>query len=101
VKSEAIRGLVLDGDWVAKNVKDPAAKDAMLIAAAQYVEHYEIAGYGTAITWAELMGHTEVVELLKETLDEEENADVTLSALAESSINDQVDLGMEAADESS
>ena len=94
IKSEAIRGLADDGDWVTKNVKDPAARDAMLVAAAQYVEHYEIAGYGTAITWAKLMGHSDVVDLLQETLDEEENADITLSALAESAINDQVETGM-------
>jgi ferritin-like metal-binding protein YciE len=94
VKSEAMAGLAKDGDWVAKNVKDPAARDAALIAAAQYVEHYEIAGYGTAITWAKLMGHDNVVSLLKETRSEEENADTTLSALAEGTINEQVETGM-------
>jgi ferritin-like metal-binding protein YciE len=95
VTVEAIRGLSKDAEWIVKNVKDASARDAALVAAAQYVEHYEIAGYGTAITWAELMGHTEVVELLKETLREEENADVTLSALAESSLNDKVEMGMD------
>lgn len=76
-------------------MKEPTARDAMIIAAAQYVEHYEIAGYGTAIRWATMMDHTDVVELLKETLSEEENADVSLSALAESTINGKVALGME------
>ena len=61
--------------------------DAALICAAQKVEHYEIASYGTICTWADLLGLDEVSELLKETLDEEKTADETLSEIAESEIN--------------
>ncbi len=101
IKSEAMTGLAKDGEWVAKNIKDRAARDAALIGAAQYVEHYEMAGYKTAIAWAELMGHTDVVELLQETMDEEENADTSLSALAESSINRAVESGMDSEEKES
>jgi ferritin-like metal-binding protein YciE len=88
-KVEAIRGIAEDGSWVMKNVRDEAARDAALIGAAQYAEHYEIAGYGTACEWADLMGHTEVADLLKQTLEEEEAADEKLSSLAEGGINEE------------
>ncbi len=91
---EAIRGLVADTDWVVKSVKNPQARDAILIAAAQYVEHYEIAGYGTARAWSDLMDHREVSELLQETLDEESAANEKLTKLAESVINTRVESGM-------
>lgn len=94
-KSEAIRGLIEDAEWVIKNVKNPAARDASLIAAAQYVEHYEIAGYGSAEAWARHMGHDEIADLLEKTLDEESAADKKLSALAESGINEKVESGHE------
>ena len=58
--------------------------DAMLIAGAQRVEHYEITAYGTAIAWAEALGFTEVAEVLGESLAEEKAADEKLSAIAES-----------------
>lgn len=90
LKSEAIRGLVDDAQWVTKNVEKGPALDANLIAAAQYVEHYEIAGYGTAIEWAKLMDHTKVVDLLQETLAEEEATDKKLTALAEKKVNTEV-----------
>lgn len=93
-KVEAIRGLVKDAEWLIKSIKSPAARDVALIAAAQYVEHYEIAGYGAAATWADQMGHTEVLELLEATLDEEEAADETLSTIAETSVNADLDSGM-------
>lgn len=87
-KSAAIRGLIEDAEWCIKNVKNPEARDAILIAAAQYVEHYEMAGYGSALTWAEEMGHAQVAELLQKTLCEEESADSKLSRLAEGGINE-------------
>lgn len=87
MKSEAIAGLVKDAEWVLKNVSDAAARDAAIIAAAQYVEHYEIAGYGVACEWSDLMHHDEVSELLKKTLAEEVNADKKLTDLAEGGIN--------------
>jgi ferritin-like metal-binding protein YciE len=66
---------------------DPEVKDAGLISAAQRVEHYEIAGYGTARTLAELVGDKEAVKLLATTLAEEEETDKALTKLAKSSIN--------------
>ncbi len=86
---EGIRGIIEDGEWIIKNIKDKNAIDAALIAAAQYAEHYEIAGYGTAAQWAELMGHDEVKNILGETLEEEKMTDEKLSALAKEKINDQ------------
>ncbi|MBV8584647.1 MAG: DUF892 family protein, partial [Verrucomicrobia bacterium] len=62
-------------------------KDAGLIAAAQRVEHYEIAGYGTARTYAEMLGDLQGAELLRETLDEEKQTDEKLTSLAKSSVN--------------
>ena len=89
MKSEAIRGLVEDAEWVIENVQGDEALDANLIAAAQYVEHYEIAGYGSAQSWASEMGHAEVSDLLQETLDEEKAADKKLNDLATSKINEK------------
>lgn len=88
-KVEGIRGIAEDGSWVMKHVKDEAARDAALIGAAQYAEHYEMAGYGTACEWARLMGHDEVADLLEATLAEEEAANEKLTSLAESGINDE------------
>ena len=64
-------------------------RDAGLILAAQKVEHYEIATYGTLRTLANNMGHTQVVELLQQTLDNEKETDVALTTVAESFINEQ------------
>lgn len=89
-KSEAIRGLIEDAEWIIKSVKSPEARDTLLIAAAQYVEHYEMAGYGAARTWAEEMGHDDIRDLLQETLDEEGAADKKLTALATGGINEKV-----------
>lgn len=94
-KVEAIRGLVKDTEWIIKSLKNPAARDALLIASAQYVEHYEMAGYGTAHDWAQRLGENEVADLLQETLDEEKAADTKLNDLATSAINDNVDAGTE------
>ena len=88
-KVEAIRGLAKDADWMIKNIKDEKARDAGMIAAAQYVEHYEIAGYGSASEWAKLMGHDTVAELLEESLAEEKAADEKLSELALSGVNER------------
>jgi ferritin-like metal-binding protein YciE len=66
---------------------DPAVMDAGLIAAAQRVEHYEIAGYGVARTFARLLGHEEFAETLQETLNEEGETDHRLTEIAESEIN--------------
>lgn len=86
---EAIRGLLEDAQWIIKSVKHPASRDALLIAAAQYVEHYEMAGYGTARTWAERLGRSDIAELLQHSLDEEGEANAQLTKLAESGINER------------
>jgi len=84
---EAMKGLITEGEEVVSASGDPNVKDAALIAAAQRVEHYEIAGYGTARTFAERLGRREAARLLQETLDEEAATDKKLTALAEQSIN--------------
>jgi len=89
VKCKAMEGLVEEGSEMIDEDAEPAVKDAGLIAAAQKVEHYEIASYGTLITFAELLGHSEAVDLLKQTLEEEKQTDEKLSELAESEINVQ------------
>lgn len=85
-KARAIRGIAEDGEWVAAHTKG-AARDAGLVAAAQYAEHYEIGGYRTAREWAAMMDHDDVVELLDATLMEEENANKRLNELAHNGIN--------------
>jgi ferritin-like metal-binding protein YciE len=80
----AMKGLIEEGaEWI-KSDADPEVMDASLIAAAQRVEHYEMAGYGTAHNFSELLGEEEAAELLAETLEEEEAADAKLTALAQS-----------------
>ena len=86
-KCEGMAGLIEEGRKLLEEDADPAVLDAALIAAAQKVEHYEIASYGCVCTYAEMLGHDEVHELLGQTLDEEEETDQRLSALAESVIN--------------
>jgi len=84
---KAMQGLVAEGDEMIKQKADPDVKDAGLIAAANRVEHYEIAGYGTVRTYAQILGNKKAADLLQQTLDEEGAADKKLTALAESSIN--------------
>lgn len=91
---KAMKGLVAEGEEKIDEDASPAVKDAALICAAQKVEHYEIAGYGTVRTFAELLGQDEIVSLLQETLDEEAETDRKLTELA-SSLN----LKAESADE--
>lgn len=93
-KVEAIRGLAKDSAWIIKTIKKEEARDALLIAAGQYVEHYEMAGYGAAREWADLMGHAEVRDILQETLDEEKAANEKLNELAKGSINQRANVGM-------
>ena len=86
-KCEAIEGLIEEGKEVMKDFKGSDALDAGLLCAAQAVEHYEIARYGTLATWAAQLGMPEAKQLLGATLDEEEKTDKALSELAETSIN--------------
>lgn len=84
---EAMQGLISEGDEIINLEGDPDVKDAALIAAAQRVEHYEIAGYGCARAFATRLGHNQVANLLQETLQEERKADEKLTQLAESFVN--------------
>lgn len=85
----AMKGLISEGEEMVQAKGDDAIRDAALIAAAQRVEHYEMAGYGTARTFAQRLGHSEAARLLEETLNEEKHADQTLTEVAESSVNPQ------------
>jgi ferritin-like metal-binding protein YciE len=89
MKSAGIKGIIEDGGWVIKNIKPETSLDANLIAAASYAEHYEMAGYKAAITWAERLGLEKVFELLQATLQEEIAADEKLAGLAASKIDDR------------
>jgi ferritin-like metal-binding protein YciE len=80
-------GIIEEGSEKIQEVEPGPVLDAVLIASAQRAEHYEIGAYGTCAEWARLMGHTEVVALLEQTLEEEKAADKTLTALAEGEIN--------------
>jgi ferritin-like metal-binding protein YciE len=79
---KGMKGLIAEGEEILKATGDPNAKDAALIAAAQRVEHYEIAAYGTARTLAKQLELNDAARLLDETLDEESNADSLLTKLA-------------------
>lgn len=81
-KCKGMEGVLKEGSDLVKEVSDEV-KDAAIIAAAQRVEHYEMAGYGTARTYAKLLGFDEAAGLLDQTLEEEKEADTTLSSLAE------------------
>ena len=89
---KAMKGLVAEGEEKIDEDASPAVKDAALICAAQKVEHYEIAGYGSVRTFAEILGQDEVVALLQETLDEEAETDRRLTELA-SSLNLKAEKG--------
>jgi ferritin-like metal-binding protein YciE len=86
-KCEAILGLIEEGQSLMEEEAEPAVLDAGIIATAQKVEHYEMASYGCLVTWAEQLGHTEAALLLQQTLDEEKQADLKLTHLAERTIN--------------
>ncbi len=87
----AMEGLIAEGEKTINEDAAEAVRDALLIAAAQRVEHYEIAGYGTARTFAERLGEEEVASMLEMTLDEESATDEALTVLAESLINVEAD----------
>ena len=86
-KCKGMEGIIAEGAELIEEEADAEVKDAGLIAAAQRVEHYEIAGYGTARTYAEMLGDEQGAQLLRETLAEEEETDKKLTDLAKSSVN--------------
>jgi ferritin-like metal-binding protein YciE len=87
IKCVAMEGLIEEGQEIIDQVDKGPVRDAGLIAAAQKVEHYEIASYGTLCTLAKLLGYDEAKKLLGQTLEEEKSADDKLSNIAESSVN--------------
>lgn len=87
MKCVAMEGLIEEANEVIESTEKNEVRDAALIAAAQKVEHYEIASYGTLITLAEQLGYTKAVKLLKETLEEEKATDLKLTDLAIGNVN--------------
>jgi ferritin-like metal-binding protein YciE len=83
---QAMEGLIKEGSLMIKADGDSIVKDSGLIGAAQRVEHYEMAGYGTAHSLAQRLGETEAAALLQETLDEESEADSLLTEIADSQV---------------
>ena len=86
-KCKAMEGIVEEGKEVMSEDMDDDVMDAALIGMAQKIEHYEIAGYGTARTFAHQLGYDRMASLLQETLDEEGNADKILTEVAEQVVN--------------
>ncbi len=81
---KGMKGVIKEGDEIISQGGDNATVDAGIISAAQRVEHYEMAGYGTVRTYAELLGQQQIANLLQQTLDEEKEADEKLTEIARS-----------------
>jgi len=86
---EGMKGLISEGEEMMTKAPEGALRDAVMITAAQKVEHYEMASYGTARTYAQVLGEPAVARLLDQTLKEEKAADSKLSAIAEDSVNEE------------
>jgi len=82
VTCKGMKGLIKEGDEMVSQGSDPSTRDAGIISAAQRVEHYEMAGYGTVRTYAQLLGQQEMARLLQQTLGEEAEADEKLTEIA-------------------
>jgi len=88
-KCKGMKNLIAEGEEMMAEAEDDATRDALMIAAAQKVEHYEIASYGTVRTWAQLLGKSEVASLLEESLEEEKATDEKLTTIAEAYVNQE------------
>lgn len=88
-KCEAMAGLTKEAEEIMESTEDGMVRDAGIISAAQKVEHYEIASYGTLCAFAKTLGENEVVKLLEKTLNEEKEANDKLTQIAESSVNEE------------
>jgi ferritin-like metal-binding protein YciE len=95
-KCKAMEGLIEEGKEMMGEDAGPEIMDAGLIAAAQRVEHYEMAGYGCVRTYAKLLGHQDALKLLQKTLEEESQADKKLTTIAETTINPEANKAMHA-----
>lgn len=82
-KSKGIAALITEGEDLITDASDEAVRDAGIIAAAQKVEHYEMAAYGTVRTFAEILGQTQQADLLEKTLEEEKHADAVLTQISD------------------
>jgi ferritin-like metal-binding protein YciE len=98
-RCEGMKHLIAEGNEMIGEAED-ATRDAVLIASAQKVEHYEIASYGTLRTWANILGHDDVAATLEETLDEEKEADQKLTQIAEAVVNEEAAASRSQDDES-
>ncbi|MCW5979478.1 MAG: ferritin-like domain-containing protein [Bryobacteraceae bacterium] len=92
-KCEGMQGLIGEAQQLMEEHDKGPVLDAALIAAAQKVEHYEIAAYGSLCAWAEALGYHDAVDLLKETLEEEKTADEKLTEVAASGVNEEALVG--------
>ena len=99
-KCKGMQGVIQEGSDLIREIEDENVRDAAIIASAQRVEHYEMAGYGTARNYASLLEDDNAAQLLQETLDEEKDADAKLTALAED-INVSAPIGNESEKRSS
>lgn len=88
-KCEATAGILKEGEELMNHTPEGPIRDAAMIAAAQKIEHYEMATYGTLCYWARQLGNTKVEALLRASYDEEQAADKKLSAMAEGGVNDE------------
>lgn len=86
-KCVGMQNLIKEGQDMMAEAEDDDTRDALMIAAAQKIEHYEIAAYGTLRVWATLLGHDEAASLFEETLEEEKETDLNLTSIAESFVN--------------
>lgn len=86
---EAINGMIEEGEEIIEQFEAGPVRDAGIVGAAQAVEHYEMARYGTIIAWAKAVGANDVVRLMQETLEEEKQADTKLNQLAQQRLNQQ------------
>jgi ferritin-like metal-binding protein YciE len=88
-KCEGMQHLIAEGSDMISEAEEEGTRDAVMIAAVQKTEHYEIASYGTMRTWANLLGKSDIAAVLEETLEEEKAADQKLTAIAESFVNQE------------
>lgn len=86
-KCEAMEGLIKESEELMSDNEEGVIRDAAIISAGQKVEHYEIASYGTLVAFANTLGYTDAAEILEEILEEEKNADMKLTEVAETAVN--------------
>lgn len=86
-ENHVMQGIIENGQKIVSQISDPVLRDAALIAGVQITEHYEIAGYGTARSYAQAVGQTQAAQLLEQTLNEEKQTDQQMTQLAEQIVN--------------